>query len=61
MQIKERIIKAIQTTTGIKEIHLETPAVEIHGDYSTNIAMVLAKKEKKNPQELAEDIAKKLS
>jgi arginyl-tRNA synthetase len=44
----------------IKEvkIELEHPAELTHGDYSTNIALVSAKLLKKNPRQLAEEIAK---
>ncbi|XOB42701.1 MAG: arginine--tRNA ligase [Candidatus Nealsonbacteria bacterium] len=38
----------------IGEIKVECPEQEIHGDYSTNIAMIIAKKAKKNPIETAE-------
>lgn len=37
-------------------IHLEHPGELVHGDFATNIAMVLAQKEGKNPRELAEQI-----
>ncbi|KKT35060.1 MAG: hypothetical protein UW23_C0023G0013, partial [Candidatus Collierbacteria bacterium GW2011_GWA1_44_12] len=30
------------------------------GDYASNVAMILAKKEQKPPRELAEEIAEKL-
>lgn len=39
-----------------EEIKIEHPADFDFGDYSTNIAMVLAKSEKKNPRQLAEEI-----
>ncbi|MFA5750544.1 MAG: arginine--tRNA ligase [Candidatus Shapirobacteria bacterium] len=39
-----------------EEIKIEHPADVSFGDYSTNIAMVLAKQEKINPRELAEKI-----
>jgi len=39
-----------------EEIKLEHPSDVNFGDYSTNIAMSLAKSEKKNPKELAEKI-----
>lgn len=38
------------------EIHLEHPADVSHGDYSTNIAMILASKEKQNPRDIAQSI-----
>ena len=42
--MKDKIVQAIQKATGEKEIHLEFPEREEHGDYATNIAMLLAKK-----------------
>ncbi len=39
-----------------EEIKIEHPSDVNFGDYSTNIAMSLAKSEKKNPKELAENI-----
>jgi arginyl-tRNA synthetase len=45
----------------IKSIVLEHPADLKMGDYSSNIAMTLAKREKKNPKELAEKIATEMS
>ncbi len=42
------------TGFNIGEIKVEIPEKEIHGDYSTNIAMIIAKKENKNPIETAE-------
>src|SRR3989338_4355343 len=38
------------------EIAIEHPENPEHGDYSTNIALVLAKKLGKNPREVAESI-----
>jgi len=38
------------------EIHLEQPARKDHGDFSSNVAMVMAKSVGKNPRELAEAI-----
>jgi len=39
-----------------EKITMEHPSNLEHGDYSTNVAMVLAKKLKKNPRDLAETI-----
>src|SRR3989344_1515682 len=39
-----------------KEILLEHPAELSHGDYSTNVALVLAKQLKEKPRDLAESI-----
>ena len=38
----------------IDKINVEHPEQETHGDYSTNIAMIIAKKTKKDPIEIAE-------
>lgn len=57
--LKKVIIEAGKKTGfDIKEsdIKIEHPADVNFGDYSTNIAMVLAKQEKTNPRELAEKI-----
>lgn len=43
----------------IPQIHLEHPKDLSHGDYASNIAMVLAKKNRQNPRELAEKIVEK--
>jgi arginyl-tRNA synthetase len=42
------------------EIIFETPKQAEHGDYSTNIAMLLARIEKKAPRKIAEEIAAKI-
>jgi arginyl-tRNA synthetase len=39
---------------------IENPVEMSHGDYSTNVAMVLAKKEGKSPREVAESLVKDL-
>lgn len=41
-------------------IEVFVPAELNHGDYSTNIAMILASKLKKNPREIAEDLVSKV-
>ena len=58
--IREQIIDAIKSASGEKEIHLEFPENEEHGDYSTNLALVLATKDKKNPKEFAKEYVDKL-
>ncbi|MFC1710121.1 arginine--tRNA ligase [Patescibacteria group bacterium] len=58
---EEEIKKAVIIASGIEDVHLETPEIDSHGDYATNVAMVLAKKEKKNPKEVAEEIKGKLA
>lgn len=60
MDIKKRIEKVLSTVVG-QEVKLEHPTEESHGDYSTNIAMTLAKKQGKKPMELAEEIVGELT
>ncbi len=60
--VKEKlliILKRSLEKSGIKEVDLvlDHPGSLDHGDYSTNIALKLAKKSGKNPKELAEEIA----
>lgn len=43
------------------EIHLERPANPDHGDFSTNVALALAKRNGRNPRELAEALVGALS
>ena len=57
--LKQIILKAVKDSGfGLSEekIKLEHPSDINFGDYSTNIAMVLAKQEGKNPRDLAEKI-----
>jgi len=63
MKIVEEIKKIIlESCSDLKlsvieeEIKIEHPADVSFGDYSTNIAMILAKQKKTNPKELAEKI-----
>ncbi len=54
----EKLIKKLQKEKKlpdfrIPEIRVETPEEKIHGDYATNVAMVIAKQVKKNPMEIA--------
>lgn len=57
--LKQIILKAVESS-GFKvdqeKIKLEHPSDIDFGDYSTNIAMILAKQEKVNPKEVAEKI-----
>ncbi len=59
--IKDVVQKAC-ATLGYKteEIALEHPESAEHGDYSTNVALVLAKKLSKNPHEVAEEIRSRI-
>ena len=58
-------VKSIETafqealhTLGFENVQVtfEHPSIMTHGDYATSVALVLAKKEGKNPRELAEKI-----
>lgn len=59
--ISQSIKKAL-SELGLPEVTfvVEHPELLAHGDYATNVAMVLGKKTGKNPKELAEEILKKL-
>jgi len=58
--IKDQILKTLHEVTGLKEIDLEFPENEAFGDYSTNIALVLAKEKEESSRKLAEEILSKL-
>ncbi|MDX5518697.1 MAG: arginine--tRNA ligase, partial [Wolbachia endosymbiont of Andrena agilissima] len=45
-------------STSAANFIIEPPSNRVHGDIYTNVAMVLAKHEKKNPIEIAEVLAK---
>lgn len=51
-------IKKVLKSLGLPELGfvVEHPADELHGDYSTNVAMVMGKEMGKNPREVAEEI-----
>ncbi|WP_307892775.1 arginine--tRNA ligase [Bacillus swezeyi] len=56
-EIKEAVIKAgLAEEKDIPEVVLEVPKDKSHGDYSTNMAMQLARIAKKAPRNIAEDI-----
>lgn len=54
-------IKGLDFKVEEKDLKIEHPADVDFGDYSTNIAMVLAKQKKVNPKELAEKIRSQIS
>ncbi len=60
--MQEEIRKTIEKAVGQKGVlfSVEIPTVESHGDYSTNVALVLAKSAGKQPREIAEEIKQKL-
>lgn len=59
----DSMVAAGQLPTGLDmtSVTVEPPRDPLHGDMATNAAMVLAKKAKKNPREIAEILAKRLS
>lgn len=65
--MREYFIEHIRTalkTAGIateKDIQIEKPADNKFGDFSTNIALVLAKECRKNPRQLSQEITEQLS
>lgn len=60
--MKDEIKKILQKIVGkdVPSFLIEVPADVSHGDYSSNLALVLAKKLGKNPRELAQEIAGKV-
>jgi len=56
-------VSASEKLPFLKEIPFifEIPKQETHGDFSTNAAMLLTKKLKKNPRDIAEEIIKNLA
>ncbi len=60
-EIKLAVMKAkLATEEQIPEVILETPKEKAHGDYSTNMAMQLARIAKKAPRQIAEEIKEHL-
>jgi len=58
--MKDVVISAIKKATAFDEPQVEAPQIEAHGDYSTNLAMILAKKESKDPKDFARELTGKL-
>lgn len=58
-QIEKDLKRAVEKSLGIKveDIHLEHPQDPEHGDYATNVAMMIAGKVGKTPKEVASVIA----
>ncbi|MDA8611499.1 arginine--tRNA ligase, partial [Candidatus Pacebacteria bacterium] len=61
-EILENEIRGILTGLGLEEVPfvVEHPSDFSNGDYSTNVAMLAAKSQGKNPKEVAEQISKAL-
>lgn len=60
--MRENIKKIIQKAVGLEvpSFLVEVPAEATHGDYSSNVALVLSKKIGKNPREIANEILAKI-
>ena len=59
--MQQKLIQLLQRVIGEKvPIHLEIPKQKGHGDFSTNVAFLLAKEAKKNPRELAQQFIEKM-
>jgi arginyl-tRNA synthetase len=56
MMIKDAIKEAISKIVGNENFTVEIPENNIYGDYATNAALILAKKEKRSPVEVANEI-----
>lgn len=61
MVMKDKIIKILSEFSDGRDFSVTVPEQENFGHYSTNLAMVLAKREKKNPLELARELVQKIS
>ncbi|MBU6500403.1 MAG: arginine--tRNA ligase [Patescibacteria group bacterium] len=59
--MKDKIIKILSEFSDGRDFSVTVPEQENFGHYSTNLAMVLAKREKKNPLELARELVQKIS
>lgn len=59
----QKALSQIVAEMGVGEfkVIVDTPADTKHGDYTTNLAMMLSKRLKKKPVEIAEEIREKLS
>ena len=61
MTIKSRIKNIVSETAGEGvDFTVEEPEMSNYGDYATNVALILAKKQNKNPLEIAEQIKAKI-
>jgi len=63
--VKKSVYKSCPNFNGRDKdgtfVFIEKPKEDNHGDYSTNIALVLAKKLGKNPLEVAKEIISKIA
>ncbi|MEK7664042.1 MAG: arginine--tRNA ligase [Patescibacteria group bacterium] len=58
--IRDEIKNIIEKVINVADFVVETPKDRLHGDYSTNVALISAKKLNKNPLEVAKEILAKI-
>src|SRR5947209_7324367 len=56
-RVRQAARAALSTHVDVSRVQIEPPRDRSHGDMATNAAMILAKDARKNPRELAEEIA----
>jgi arginyl-tRNA synthetase len=59
-QIKKIVKEAVENLGEDINVVIERPSDARHGDYTSNVALVLAKKLAKNPRELAESLTERI-
>ena len=62
LYLNKRFTEAAEKLTYLKDVNItfDIPKIETHGDLSCNAAMLLTKKLKKNPRQIAEEIISNL-
>ncbi|MBI2083016.1 MAG: arginine--tRNA ligase [Deltaproteobacteria bacterium] len=61
--MKKKVRKYLQEALGgdLPEYQIERSKLKVHGELTTNLAMILAKERKQNPRQLAQEIVSHLS
>ena len=59
--MKDELKQIVEKASGFLNPVIEQPKDKSNGDYSTNVALVLAKKQNKNPLEVAKEISGKIN
>lgn len=59
--LKQILIRSAAKWSPLPEFEIERPKVKAHGELSTNLAMILGRKNKQNPQALAKEIVEHLA
>ncbi|MFH1981143.1 MAG: arginine--tRNA ligase [Pseudomonadota bacterium] len=54
--IETAVEKGLFSRASLEDVAIETPNLAVHGDFSTNLAMVMAKTQKMAPRKIAEAI-----